>query len=57
MQARECPYTTGAPVTVASIEGSFQTAGFAREEMKLHDVLPSCQYRKDVGGYHNTCLT
>ena len=44
-------------MTVASIEGSFQTAGFAREEMKLHDVLPSCQYRKDVGGYHNTCLT
>ena len=24
---------------------------------RVHFLKPSCEYRKDLGGYHNTCLT
>jgi len=49
----------GASVTAASIENSRSQPilGSQRKEMAVKNILPDCQYDKDIGGYYNTCLT
>ena len=34
-----------------------QAAAMRQEFLKPENVLPDCQYKKDAGGYYNTCLT